>query len=248
MALPWLLGAAAVVVAKKIYDAATEDDDDDSSVTSRREAEEKAAKEAEKERKKAAQKAKRRHLSEQFDEHCYVAQSQIEQSLAPYFSLEFHGTPSIKKSDDDFEREEGQVSGYSGGLGAILGATSFALLGNNSSSQLSHIHEMQKRISELQSQADNDEEYGQGNLIIGAKDYFGSVLDENWEQSPLQSTVNNLAYVQQQYDAEVTPDIELHYALQEIEECEVLLQEIRGLQQAIERTVDAEIDRVIGHG
>ncbi|MDO5357274.1 MAG: hypothetical protein Q4E77_07240, partial [Conchiformibius sp.] len=204
----------------------------------------KAAKEAENERKKAAKKAKRRHLTEQFGKHCYVAQSQIEQSLAPYFSLEFHGTPSIKKSDDDFGQEEGQVSGYSGGLGAILGAAS----GNNSSSLSSNIHEMQKQISELQSQVDNDEEYGQGNPIIGAKDYFGPVLAENWEQSPLQSTIKNLAYVQHQYDAEVTPDIELHYALQDIEECEVLLQEIRELKQAIERTVDAEIDRVIGHG
>ena len=103
---------------------------------------------------------------------------------------------------------------------------------------------MQERINELQIDDSNEDKTDNP---VSASDYFGPVLAENWEQSPLQSTVNNLAYVQQQYDAEVTPDIELHYALQEIEECEVLLQEIRGLQQTIERTVDAEIDRVIGH-
>lgn len=72
---------------------------------------------------------------------------------------------------------------------------------------------------------------------VEREDFFGSSLKEP-AMLPLVKTVENLNYIKQQYDVEITPGIELHYAWQDIDDCEVQVKELKALQQAIQQTIE----------
>lgn len=72
---------------------------------------------------------------------------------------------------------------------------------------------------------------------VERENFFGSSLKEP-AMLPLVKTVENLNYIKQQYDVEITPGIELHYAWQEIDDCEVQVKELKALQQAIQQTIE----------
>lgn len=65
--------------------------------------------------------------------------------------------------------------------------------------------------------------------------FFG-ISTQNTEMQPLHKTEVNLNYVKTMYDVEITPDIDLHYALQEIEDSQLTLQEAQQLKQSILQT------------
>lgn len=66
-------------------------------------------------------------------------------------------------------------------------------------------------------------------------DFFGIPL-QNTEMRPLRKTAANLNYVREMYYVKITPDTDLHYVLQEIEDYQLTLQEAQQLKESILQT------------